>query len=124
MSVDAANAHELAAIAGEIGADVVPGVLRYPSETGGWLLGNLDLSEYLDRFRNQEIVVIISPLGSAPAPTYACGICGFVYFEYGECPRCRLASEQGLLGLSGDSEGRDILEQVRKLLGEHGRDEA
>ena len=49
MSVDPANAHELAAIAGEIGADVVPGVLHYPSDTGGWQLGDLDLCEYLDR---------------------------------------------------------------------------
>jgi len=36
MGIDLANAHELAQIAGEIGADVLSGDLRYPSETGGW----------------------------------------------------------------------------------------
>ena len=34
MSVDPANAHEEVAIAGEIGTDVVFGVLRYLSDTG------------------------------------------------------------------------------------------
>jgi hypothetical protein len=51
MDVDLANAAELANIAGEIGADVLAGALRYPSETGGWQLGDLDLSEYLDFYR-------------------------------------------------------------------------
>ena len=113
MSVDPANAHELAAIAGEIGADVISGVLPYPSDTGGWLVGYVDFCEHLDRYRNQEIIVIIAPVGSTPAPTYTCGICGFVYDEYGECPRCKLASEQGLLGLPDDSEDQDILDEVR-----------
>ena len=52
MTVDVANAAELADIAREIGADVLLGVLRYPSATGGWQLGNLDLSEHLARYRD------------------------------------------------------------------------
>jgi hypothetical protein len=54
MAVDPANAHELALIASEIGADVLKGDLRYPSETGAWQLGDLDLSEYFDRYRDQK----------------------------------------------------------------------
>jgi len=38
MPVDPANARELAQIAGELGADVLSGDLRYPSETDGWQL--------------------------------------------------------------------------------------
>ena len=114
--VDPTNAHELAAIAGEIGADVISGVLPYPSETGGWLVGDVDFCEYFDRYRNQEIIVIIAPVGNAPGHTYTCGICGFVYDEYGECPRCRLASEQAVLGASADGQGQGILDQVRLLL--------
>ena len=49
--IDPSNASELAEIASEIGADVFKGDLRYLSETGGWQLGELDLSEYLDRNR-------------------------------------------------------------------------
>ena len=89
MSVDPANASELKHITAEIGADVLEGALRYPSETGGWQLGNLDLSEYLDRYRNQRLVIIIAPVGQAQAETYTCGICGFAYNERGECPRCK-----------------------------------
>ena len=43
--VDPTSSKELAAIAGAIGADVLQGVLRYPSETGGWQLGDFDLEE-------------------------------------------------------------------------------
>ena len=78
MSVDPANGHELAQIASEIGADVFSCELRYPSETGGWQLSDLDLSEYLDHYRNQQVIVIIAPVGPAPAHTHTCGICGFV----------------------------------------------
>ena len=115
---------ELKQIAAEIGADVLEGALRYPSETGGWQLGDLDFSEYLDRYRNQRLVIVIAPVGQAQAETYTCGICGFLYDEYGECPRCKVASEQGLLFSSHNSEGADIFDQVRQFLHELGRDEA
>lgn len=36
------NAEKLATIAEEIGAEALRGPLRYPSETGGWQLGNAD----------------------------------------------------------------------------------
>ena len=39
MTVDPANANELAKIAGEVGADLLKGDLSYLSETGGWHLG-------------------------------------------------------------------------------------
>jgi len=52
----------------------------------------IDLSEYLDRYRDQRLVLIIAPIGEAEPETYTCGVCGFVMNELGECPRCRLAS--------------------------------
>ena len=116
MPVDPANANELAQIAGEIGAEVLTGDLRYPSETGGWQLGELDLSEYLDRYRNQRMVIVIAPVGPAGPQTYTCGICGFIMNAPGECRRCKLASEQGWLFPPDDSEGQDILDQVRVAL--------
>ena len=36
MPVDPANTTKLKQIAAEIGADVLSGPLRYPSEMGGW----------------------------------------------------------------------------------------
>ena len=38
-----ANAEELANIAEEVGAEVLRGALRYPSDSGGWQLGDVDL---------------------------------------------------------------------------------
>jgi hypothetical protein len=49
-----ANAEELATIAQETGAELLRGELCYPSESGGWQLGDLDLSEHLDKYRDQE----------------------------------------------------------------------
>jgi len=91
---DPANAEELSTFAQEIGADVLRGALRYPSETGSWQLGDIDLGEYPDRYRGQRLVLIIAPVRPAPGPNYTCGICGFVMNEAGECPRCKLLNRQ------------------------------
>jgi len=61
MSVDPGNIQELAAIAREIGADVLSGALRYPSDSGGWQLGDLDLSEYMDRYRDRQLASVSPP---------------------------------------------------------------
>ena len=74
MAVDSLNASEVAIIVREVGAVVFEGALRYPSDTGGWLVGDLDFCDYLDRYRNQQVMVTIAPLGQAPALSYsACG---------------------------------------------------
>jgi hypothetical protein len=91
MSINPANATELATIACEVGAEVVEGDLRYQS--GSWQLGDLDLGEYLDRYRDQRLTVILVPLGEVERGTFMCGICGFVMDELGECPRCKLMAQ-------------------------------
>jgi len=62
---------------------------------GSWAM--VDLEEYLDRYRDQQ-VVIIAPLGQAPDPTHTCGICGFVINDVGGCPRCELITEATKIG--------------------------
>lgn len=49
MTVLTENAQELASIAGEVGAEILDGHLRYPSPTGGWALDDVDLDENLAR---------------------------------------------------------------------------
>ena len=118
MTVDPANANELAEIAGEVGADVLEGDLSYPSDTGSWQLGDLDLSGYLGRYRDKRLVRIIAPAGDAPSPTSTCGICGFVMNEVGECPRCKLQA----IGFEREMQRRqaermpDTFEHVCELL--------
>jgi hypothetical protein len=59
-------------------------------------------------------VLIIAPIGDAEPPTYTCGICGFVYYERGGCPRCKMGVvvEAGDLGQNGEG----FLQEVRELL--------
>ena len=52
------NAEELANVAQETGAEVLRDPLRYPGESGGWQLGDLDLGEHLAKHRDHEVVVI------------------------------------------------------------------
>jgi hypothetical protein len=124
MTIDPGNIEELAIIAHELGAEVLQGALRYPSATGGWQLGDLDLSEYLDRYRDQRLVLIIAPIGEAAPVLYTCGVYGFVMDEVGECPRCRLAIEDGAAELHGGEGTPDILDQVRQVLNEADVDQA
>jgi len=114
--VNPANAHELAAIAAEVGAEVLTGHLRYPSESGGWQLGDIDLTEYLARHRDRRLVLILAPVSDAQPMTYTCGICGFVMDAVQECPRCRLEVEE-VARETEAGDGRDVLDQVRDLLG-------
>ena len=85
-----ANAEEIANIAEETGAEILRGPLRYPSESGGWQLGDVDLSEHLAQYRDCEVVLVIAATGKAEQEQVVCGICGFALNEVGECPRCKL----------------------------------
>jgi len=123
MSVDPDNAEELATIAGEVGAEVLRGVLRYPSDTGGWQLGEIDLDEYLAHFRDQRLVLIIAPVSATEPVTYTCGIYGFVYAEHGECPRSWIQIDEAAPEIVDTGEERDVLDQVADLLsGDDGGD--
>lgn len=118
-----ANAEEIAGIAAEAGAEVLRGPLRYPSESGGWQLGEaetaLDLSEYLSRYRDCELVLIIAATGEAQEPPIICGICGFVLDEAGDCPRCKLMDEENAKRWQARKEQRaEMFREVSDILGE------
>jgi len=117
-----ANVEELATIAEETGAELLRGALSYPSESGGWQLGDLDLSEYLDKYHGQELVVIIGSLEKTEAERVICGICGFALDEVGECPRCRLAAKEGAKELKERGEAHEALfREIEEFL-EQGED--
>ena len=63
-------------------------------------------------------MLIIAPVGEAEPQTYTCGVCGFVMNEVGECPRCRLAIEEGAAALDDGDNTPGILDQVGRLLTE------
>ena len=115
-----ANAQELANIAEETGAEVLRGALRYPSDSGGWQLGDVDLSEHLDTYRDHEVVLIIASVGKAGKKPVTCGICGFVLDKAGECPRCKLMVEETARDIEAKQKMREALfREVGEILG-HG----
>jgi len=48
-------------------------------------------------------VLVVAPVGDAPRSNYTCGIGGFLMNELGECPQCKLKTEES---------GRDVLAQL------------
>jgi hypothetical protein len=118
-----ANAEELAKIAAETGAEVLRGPLTYPSETGGLQLGELDLSEYLIRYRDCEVTLIIAATGEAEEKPVVCGICGFAMGEASECPRCKLMNEDAARQIRARHEERAaMLGEVDDILREQADD--
>ena len=106
-----ANVEEVANVAREVGAEVLRGPLTYPSETGGLQLGDLDLSEYLHKYRDCEITLIIAATGEAEEKPVVCGICGFAMDEVGECSRCKLMNEEAARRIRARQEERAALFQ-------------
>lgn len=116
MPVDSANARELVSIAEEVGAVVVDGALRYPSETGGWQVGGVDLGEFLVQYRGQQMVLIVAPVGEAAPDVVLCGVCGFPMNEAGRCPRCALAMRDQAAAIRRAVDEERLLDEVERLL--------
>ena len=54
---------------------VLRGVLRFPSESDTWAIGDTDLEYILYKYRGMQVVLILLPLGE-PVPGKTCPICG------------------------------------------------
>jgi hypothetical protein len=94
MYIDSASSNRLATIAHEVGAEVLEGNLSYPSRTGSWQLGNVDLGDLLSRYRDQRLMLVLVPVGKDETETTSCNVCGYIMDEAGqECPRCKFLSE-------------------------------
>jgi hypothetical protein len=120
-----ANAEAIAEFAEETGAEVLRGALRYPSDSGGWQLGDLDLSEHLAKYHNRELVVVIASAGRAvevEKEKYICGICGFALTELGECSRCKMQIERTANGLRRRQQREAFLREVDEFLDEKWED--
>ena len=121
-----ANAEELANIGKETGAEVIRGPLRYPSETGGWQLGDtvldrtvqcVDLGEHLWQYRDHEVTLILAVTGEAEPERFVCGICGFVMDELSDCPQCKSLTQAIAAAIKAWRAGQDeILREVEEIL--------
>lgn len=77
----------------QIRSSVLRGVLTYPSEEGGFALGDVELDEYLYELRGQELMLIVVPLREAAKLTAICGLCMTPYTG-DECPTCKEEREE------------------------------
>jgi phage FluMu protein Com len=94
MHADSAKTSQLTGIARELGAEILEGKLRFPSRTGGWQLGDVDLGNYLARYRDQGVVIVLVPLATEETQPVTCDVCGYVMDATDdECPRCKLIEE-------------------------------
>jgi hypothetical protein len=87
MPINPANASELATIAREVGGEILEGALHYPSETGSWQLGGVELGKYLAKDCDQRLMIILVPLSKATKEAYIGSVCGFVMRELQGFPR-------------------------------------
>ena len=81
-------------------------------------MGDVDLSEHLEKYRDHEVVLIIGSVGKAGKEEVTCGVYGFVMDEAGECPRCRLMAEKTAQDITEIQEMREALfREVEEILG-------
>jgi hypothetical protein len=86
-----ASIRELASAAYELDSGVIEGRLHRDADSGRWMMGSTQLSEWLTQYNGQEIVLIVASLeDDRPVPSKVCRTCGTDYVGI-ECPRCREA---------------------------------
>ena len=109
-----------------MGAEVLRGALHYPSDSGGWQLGDPDLSEHLAKYRDRDVIVIIASKGKADEVDkmkYVCGIYGFALNELRECPRCRMQVEETVKGLRRERQRKRLFREIDEIVEQQWDDE-
>jgi hypothetical protein len=80
-------------------------------------LGDVGLSEFLGKYRDRKVVLIIASVGKAQREKVACGICGFALDEASECPRRKMMTEETARDIKERQEMREALfREVQEIL--------
>lgn len=87
MALSKAAALRLASNAMDSGAVALRGLLSLDDD-GDFVVGDRNLSEWLSRYLDQQVIVILAPLDTdSYNEIRQCGVCGRDY-EGSECPHC------------------------------------
>jgi hypothetical protein len=87
MALSKAKAQQLASDAMDTGAVALRGPLTLEGD-GGFTIGNRSLSEWLSRYTDQEVIVILASVDpDLDTQIHQCGVCGRDY-KGSECPHC------------------------------------
>jgi hypothetical protein len=107
------------------GADLLRGALRYDEESGNWYLGDVNMTPYLARYRDHEVMVVIAPIGKVEAretPRLVCDICGCALDDMGDCPRCQLHFVQTAHRLRERVQRETLFAEIDQIVEERWRD--
>ena len=86
-------------------------------QSGSWQLGEVDLGEQLDRYRDQRLMLIFVPLGEAETEPIICDVCGFVKDAEGGCLQCELMLEDAARELEDRLREREqLFEDIEDFL--------
>jgi hypothetical protein len=88
MNISRTDALNLSTTAYEMGADILRGLLEKSSAASGWMIGDSSLNEWLEKYKGQELILIVAPVGSPSTAKQVCGTCGREYTG-NQCPHCR-----------------------------------
>lgn len=79
---------KMATAAYEMDLDVANGIVTQDA-TGRWLIGDHELSHWLNEHQGEEMVIIMGSLADdSPVASRTCTTCGRDYTDI-ECPTCR-----------------------------------
>ena len=107
------------------GADLLRGALRYDEESGNWYIGDVNMTPYLARYRDHEVMVVIAPIGKVEVhetPYLACDICGCALDDMGDCPRCQLHFVQTAHQLRERVQREILFAEIDQIVEERWRD--
>jgi hypothetical protein len=116
---------DLSTSATRSGADLLRGALRYDEESGNWYLGDVNMTPYLARYRDHEVMVVIAPLGKVEpreTPRLVCDICGCALDDMGDCPRCQLHFVQTARQLRERVQREVLFAEIDQIVEERWRD--
>ena len=86
-----ASVRELTSAAYELDSASLRDAYTATQRTAVWMLDDIKLNEWLAKYSDQEIVLIVASLeDERPMPPKICRTCGTEYTGI-ECPRCREA---------------------------------
>ncbi len=86
-----ASIRELTSGAYELDLGVTEGRVHRNAEDGTWMVGDVDLDDWLAEYDGQAVVLIVASLeDERPIPVKTCRTCGTEYRGIA-CPRCREA---------------------------------
>ena len=91
MALSKENALRLAANAMDMGAVALRGPLSV-EEDGGYIVGDRDLSEWLNRYANQQIVVILAQWTQAPTIRSVYAACAGAITKARNVPIARMSA--------------------------------